>query len=112
MPQKLNLHIVGGDFFDDSFLFAIVITTKIMDSFCLRNNHIYRIDSHRVFNYDFHANYSNYAFSYKHNLGRYDAISSSIIFDEKERNFQIIFEIMEDTNFCQFLPCSGHIHMV
>lgn len=39
MPQKLNLHIVGGDFFDDNILFAIVITTKIMDSFCLRDNH-------------------------------------------------------------------------
>jgi hypothetical protein len=37
---RLNLHIVGGEFFDDNILFAIFITTEIMDSLYLRNNHI------------------------------------------------------------------------
>jgi hypothetical protein len=37
---RLNLHIVGGEFFDDNILFAIFITTEIMDSLYLCNNHI------------------------------------------------------------------------
>ena len=46
MTEKLNLHILGGDFLDIIILFAIVINTQIMGSFYLCNNHFCRVGSH------------------------------------------------------------------